>query len=153
MIKHLFLIVAMALNVSYEPSVSWTSEVRDLGSREYELVLSGEVGEEYYTHPMDDEWSGTTLEINPVSGLELLGAPVEEYEPSDYKGTKVVRGRYVIKQRFKASEAVTGISSGSWALMRRQFLCPGIPSALWECSRRECYTAATLSRQCGESPI
>ena len=50
-------------------------------------------------------------------------------------------------------EAVTGISSRSWALMRRQFLCPGIPSALWECSRRECYTAATLSRQCGESPI
>ena len=116
MIKHLFLILAVALNFSDEPSVSWTSEVRDLGSGEYELVLSGEVGEEYYTHPMDDEWSGTTLEIKPASGLELFGAPVEEYEPSDYKGTKVVRGRYVIKQRFKASEAVTGISGTvSWS--------------------------------------
>ncbi|MBR1575749.1 MAG: thioredoxin family protein [Bacteroidales bacterium] len=110
MIKHLFLILAMALNFAEGPSVIWNSEVRDLGNRRYELVLRGDVGKEYYTHPMDDEWSATTLEINSVEGLELLGPPSESYEASDYKGTKVVRGTYVIIQPFMASEAVSSIS-------------------------------------------
>ena len=116
MFKHLFLILAMALNFADGPSVNWTSQVRELGAGEYELVLSGDVGEEYYTHPMDDEWSGTTLEIHPAAGLELLGGPVEDYEPSEYKGTKVVRGRYVITQRFKAAGDVSAISGTlSWS--------------------------------------
>ena len=116
MFKHLFLILAIALQFGEEPSVNWTSAVRELGGGEYELVLSGDVGDGYYTHPMDDEWSGTTLELDQVAGLELLGAPTEEYEPSDYKGAKVVRGRYVITQRFKASGNVKSLSGTvSWS--------------------------------------
>ncbi len=116
MFKHLFLILALALQFGEEPSVNWTSAVRELGGGEYELVLSGDVGDGYYTHPMDDEWSGTTLELDQVAGLELLGAPTEEYEPSDYKGAKVVRGRYVITQRFKASGDVKSLSGTvSWS--------------------------------------
>ncbi len=109
MIRNL-LLLAVALNFADRPSVNWTSEVRDLGGDEFELVLTGQVEDGYYTHPMDDEWSATTLEINPVEGLELLGAPSESYEPSEYKGTKVVRGTYVLTQKFKASDAVVSIS-------------------------------------------
>ena len=110
MIKHLFLVLALALQFAEGPSVNWTSAVRELGDGEYELVLSGDVEDGYYTHPMDDEWSGTTLELDPAAGLELLGAPTEEYEPSEYKGTKVVRGRYVLTQHFKASSEVKAVS-------------------------------------------
>ena len=111
MIKHLLLVLALfAQSFGDEPSVRWSSELRDLGASEYELVLSGDVQDEYYTHPMDDEWSGTVLEIDPSSGLELVGAPVESYEPSEYKGTRVIRGRYVITQRLKVTGAVGSVS-------------------------------------------
>ena len=116
MIKHLLLILALALNFGEEPSVRWTSELRDLGGSEYELVLSGDVQDEYYTHPMDDEWSGTVLEIEPATGLELVGAPVESYDPSEYKGTRVIRGHYVITQRLKVSGTVGSVSGNlSWS--------------------------------------
>ena len=116
MFKYLFLLLSAALNFAEGPSVNWTSELRTLGGGEYELVLSGDVQDEYYTHPMDDEWSGTTLEIAEVPGLELLGTPVEDYEPSEYKGTKVICGKYVITQRFKASEEVKAVSGTlSWS--------------------------------------
>ena len=52
MIKHLLLVLALALNFGEEPSVRWSSELRDLGGSEYELVLSGDVQDEYYTHPI-----------------------------------------------------------------------------------------------------
>ena len=110
MIRHLLLILALALNFAEGPSVEWVSEVRPAGEGEYELVLTGRVGDEYYTHPMDDEWSGTVLEIAPAPGLELLGAPVETYTPSEYKGAKVVRGTYVLSQRFRATAAVREIA-------------------------------------------
>ena len=110
MLKHLLLVLALALNFAEGPSVEWVSEVRPVGDDVYELVLSGRVGDEYYTHPMDDEWSGTVLEIEPAPGLELLDAPSETYAPAEYKGTKVVRGTYVLTQRFKASDAVKAIS-------------------------------------------
>ena len=110
MFKQLFLILALALNFTEGPSVNWESAIRPLGDGEYELVLSGDVEDGYYTHPMDDPWSGTTLEIAPAAGLELLGAPTEEFEASDYKGSRVVRGKYVLTQRFRAGPEVKAVS-------------------------------------------
>ena len=110
MFKQLFLILALALNFTEGPSVNWESAIRPLGDGEYELVLSGDVEEGYYTHPLDDPWSGTTLEIAPAAGLELLGAPTEEFEASDYKGSRVVRGKYVLTQRFRAGPEVKAVS-------------------------------------------
>ena len=110
MVKHLLLILTLALQFAEGPSVNWTSALRELGDGEYELVLSGDVEPEYYTHPMDEEGSGTTLEFDQASGLELLGAPTEEYDPAEYKGTKVIRGRYVITQRFKAAPGLKSVS-------------------------------------------
>ncbi len=110
MIKLLSLVLALAMQFAEGPSVNWTSAVRELGDGEYELVLSGTVEDGYYTHPMDDEWSGTTLEFDSTDGIELLGAPTEEYEPSEYKGAKVIRGRYVITQRFKAKAGLKALS-------------------------------------------
>ena len=110
MVKHLLLILTLALQFADGPSVNWTSALRELGDGEYELVLSGAVEPEYYTHPMDDDAAGTTLEFDTASGLELLGAPTEEYDPAEYKGTKVIRGRYVITQRFKAAPGLKSVS-------------------------------------------
>ena len=110
MVKHLLLILTLALQFAEGPSVNWTSALRELGDGEYELVLSGAVEPEYYTHPMDDDAAGTTLEFDTASGLELLGAPTEEYDPAEYKGTKVIRGRYVITQRFKAAPGLKSVS-------------------------------------------
>ena len=110
MLRHLLLVLALAMNFSDAPSVQWTSALKELGGGEYELVLTGLVEDGYYTHPMDDKWSATTLEINPAEGLELIGVPAEQYDPSEYKGTKVVRGRYVLTQKFKAGETVAAIT-------------------------------------------
>ena len=79
------------------PSVAWKAAVSHQGDR-YQLVLTGEVAPDHYVHPMDDPYSGTTLEINYSDDVRPSGNPVEEYEPSDYKGEKVVMGRYVIRQ-------------------------------------------------------
>ncbi len=110
MVKHLLLILTLALQFAEGPSVNWTSALRELGDGEDELVLSGDVEPEYYTHPMDDDAAGTTLEFDTASGLELLGAPTEEYDPAEYKGTKVIRDRYVITQRFKAAPGLKSVS-------------------------------------------
>ena len=105
MFKALFLALALIAGV---PTVSWKADVASLGGRQYELVLSGEVAPGYYTHPMDDEYSGTTLEL--ASTVKPVGKAVETYSAAEYKGVKVIEGAYEIRQRFEAGSGVKEVS-------------------------------------------
>jgi len=88
-----------------QPSVSWSAAVNHTEGDRYQLVVTGKVADDYYVHPMKDEYVGTSLEVNSTDRVFLAGAPVEEYTPSDYKGEEVVTGTYVIRQDLQ----VTGI--------------------------------------------
>ncbi len=88
--------------VVQNPTVNWKPEIVKSGDH-WQLVLTGKVAEDYYTHPMADEYVGTTLELEASDAYSAVGAPVEEFEPSDYKGETVVKGTYVIRQDLSIS--------------------------------------------------
>ena len=89
--------LSLAILLQASPSVLWKTSV-DRSDGKCQLVLTGEVEPGFYVHPMDDPYSGTQLEIEYSDDVRPSGTPVEEYEPSDYKGDKVVTGRYILKQ-------------------------------------------------------
>ncbi len=97
MIKMLIGALLLVAGALQGPSVDWKSEVKKTGDH-WQLVLTGQVEDGYYTHPMDAKYVGTTIELEASEAVSALGAPVEEFEPSDYKGERVVEGKYVIRQ-------------------------------------------------------
>lgn len=89
-----------------DASASWKAAVNKVEDSIYELVLTGTIEDGFYTHPLTDKYSAPELTLE---GVELVGATVEEYTPSDYKGETVVTGTYILRQRFKDDDgAVSG---------------------------------------------
>ncbi|MBP5560104.1 MAG: thioredoxin family protein [Bacteroidales bacterium] len=97
MITHILTALLSLIVLQASPSIAWKAAVSHEGDK-FQLVLTGEVAPDYYVHPMDDPYVGTSLEIDYSDDVRPSGNPVEEYTPSDYKGEKVVMGRYVIRQ-------------------------------------------------------
>lgn len=98
MIANILTLLLSAILIPGQPSVSWSSAVNHTEGDRYQLVVTGKVADGYYVHPMKDEYVGTSLEVVSTDQVFLAGAPVEEYEPADYKGEEVVMGTYVIRQ-------------------------------------------------------
>ena len=81
----------VALLLQLNPSVVWKA------------VVTGQIGKDYYVHPMSDPHVGTELEVTVTDRVSPDGQPVEEYTPSEYKGAPVVVGTYVLKQELLLS--------------------------------------------------
>ena len=85
------------------PTAFWNAVVNHIEDSHYQLVVTGRIFPDYYVHPMDADFVGTKLEVGAADGVSLIGSPVEEYEPADYKGEKVVKGNYVLRQDLEIS--------------------------------------------------
>ena len=86
------------------PTVIWNAVVNHIDNDQYQLVVTGKVAPDFYVHPMGDSYIGTSLTVEERPGVNIVGSPVEEYEPSDYKGEAVVTGTYVLRQDLKVSD-------------------------------------------------
>ena len=91
----------IALLLQLTPSVVWKAAVQHTEEDRYHLVVTGQIGKDYYVHPMSDPHVGTELEVTTTDRVFLDGKPVEEYTPSEYKGAEVVEGTYVLKQELQ----------------------------------------------------
>ena len=95
MLKTLIGTLLLAIGALQGPSVSWKSAVEPVGDG-WQLVVTGEVADGYYVHPMDAEYVATTLELDNPALAD--GAPTESFTPGEYKGETVVTGTYIIRQ-------------------------------------------------------
>ncbi|MBQ7253515.1 MAG: thioredoxin family protein [Bacteroidales bacterium] len=96
---HTLLTVLLSALISQaSPTVLWKAAVNHIQENSYQLVLTGEVVEGWYVHPMADEYVGTTLVLSSAEGVSLAGEPMEEFTPADYKGATVVTGSYLLRQ-------------------------------------------------------
>ena len=89
------------------PTVIWNAVVNHIDNDQYQLVVTGKISPDFYVHPMGSSFVGTKLTLEPSPWIGLIGSPVEEYEPSEYKGEKVVTGDYVLRQDLE----ISGMSS------------------------------------------
>ena len=80
------------------PTVVWKAAVNHIQDNSYQLVVTGQVADGWYVHPMSDPYVGTVLEINGSESVRASGEPSEEFTPSDYKGENVVTGAYILRQ-------------------------------------------------------
>ena len=102
----IFSLVAAVASAQSSATVNWKAAVEPVGDGVYELVLNGRVRDGWYTHPLGSEFSAPSIELE---GVEAEGVPVEEFAPAEYKGETVVKGTYVIRQRFRSADgAVRG---------------------------------------------
>ena len=101
------LLLTLLLAALPGPTMTWTPELRPTADG-YELVLTGEVQEGYYTHPMRIPHAGVSLSLE-TEGVEAAGEPAEQYTPSDYKGEEVVSGTYVLRQGLKIGAKVSEV--------------------------------------------
>ncbi|MDO5442260.1 MAG: cytochrome c biogenesis protein CcdA [Bacteroidia bacterium] len=85
--------------LAQQPTVKWNASTEEVSEGIYQLVLSGKVADDYYTHPLTDKYNAPSIDFD---GYEAVGDPEEDYTPSDYKGETVVTGDYVLKQNFKS---------------------------------------------------
>ena len=99
------------------PTAFWNAVVNHIEDDNYQLVVTGKILPDYYIHPMDANSVGTQLTLEPSPWIRLLGSTVEEYEPSDYKGEKVVTGDYVLRQDLELSgmSSVTVKGTVTWS--------------------------------------
>ena len=96
---HSCLTVLLSLMIAQaNPTVVWKAAVNHTQENTYQLVVTGEVAEGYYTHPMAEKYVGTKLAVEPAEGVTTIGEPSDEFTPSDYKGETVVTGTYVLRQ-------------------------------------------------------
>ncbi|MBP5505686.1 MAG: thioredoxin family protein [Bacteroidales bacterium] len=96
------------------PTVLWKAAVNHLQYNSYQLVVTGQVEDGYYVHPMADEYAGLTLELDTADGITALGEPWEEFTPSDYKGETVVTGTYVVRQDLEINSSATVSGTVTW---------------------------------------
>ena len=95
------------------PTAFWNAVVNHIEDNHYQLVVTGKILPDYYVHPMDADFVGTKLEVEAKDGISLSGDPTEEYEPEDYKGEKVVKGNYVLRQDLEISGDVAQTVEGT----------------------------------------
>ena len=96
---HSFLTVVLSIFIAQaNPTVVWKAAVNHTQHNSYQLVVTGQVEDGYYVHPMADEYVGTTLKVDTAEGVNALGEPWEKFTPSDYKGETVVTGTYILRQ-------------------------------------------------------
>ena len=93
----------VSLLLQLNPSVVWKAAVHHTEGDRYQLVVTGQIGKDYYVHPMSDPHVGTELEVTATDRVSPDGKPVEEYTSSEYKGAPVVVGTYVLKQELLLS--------------------------------------------------
>ncbi len=93
----------VALLLQLNPSVVWKAAVHHTEGDRYQLVVTGQIGKDYYVHPMSDPHVGTELEVTATDRVSPDGKAVEEFTPSEYKGDPVVVGTYVLKQELLLS--------------------------------------------------
>ena len=98
MFSHILTALLSILLLQASPSVLWKAAVNHIEGNNYQLVVTGEVAQDYYVHPMSDPYVGTELQVQTGEGIALDGDPAEEFTPSDYKGETVVMGTYVLRQ-------------------------------------------------------
>ena len=99
-----FLMLALLLAAAVPAlaqSIKWTAAVEPAGDGVYELVLTGQVADGYYTHPLTDPYTSAMIELE---GAEPVGEPEDIYTPTDYKGETVAMGTYVLKQKFRSPD-------------------------------------------------
>ena len=73
------LLLTLRLAALPGPTMTWTPELRPTADG-YELVLTGEVQEGYYTHPMRIPHAGVSLSLE-TEGVEAAGEPAEQHTP------------------------------------------------------------------------
>ena len=115
MLKSVISFLLSALLLPGMPSVSWKAQVNPVQDNQYQLVVTGTIAPDYYVHPMGDAFVETLLSIEEGEGVTLVGEPMEEYTPSDYKGEKVVTGTYVLRQDVTVSASATVKGSVTWS--------------------------------------
>ena len=115
MLKSVISFLLSALLLPGMPSVSWKAQVNPVQDNQYQLVVTGTIAPDYYVHPMGDAFVGTLLSVEEGEGVTLVGEPMEEYTPSDYKGEKVVTGTYVLRQDVTVSASATVKGSVTWS--------------------------------------
>jgi hypothetical protein len=69
----------VALLLQLNPSVVWKAVVHHTEGDRYQLVVTGQIGKDYYVHPMSDPHVGTELEVTATDRVSPDGQPVEEY--------------------------------------------------------------------------
>ncbi len=92
----ILLMLAIGLDMPVA-SISWKSDISQ-SDGQYRLVLSGQIKDGCYTHPMATKYVGTELRIDSTETVWPVGEPVESYRPSQYKGEEVIAGTYTITQ-------------------------------------------------------
>ena len=115
MLKSVISFLLSALLLPGMPSVSWKAQVNPVQDNQYQLVVTGTIAPDYYVHPMGDAYVGTILSVEEGEGVALVGTPVEEYTPSDYKGEQVVTGTYVLRQDVTVSSSTSVKGSVTWS--------------------------------------
>ena len=115
MLKSVISFLLSALLLPGMPSVSWKAQVTPVQDNQYQLVVTGTIAPDYYVHPMGDAYVGTILSVEEGEGVALVGTPVEEYTPSDYKGEQVVTGTYVLRQDVTVSSSTSVKGSVTWS--------------------------------------
>ncbi len=96
---HSFLTVLLSFLIAQaNPTVVWKAAVNHIQDNSYQLLVTGQVADGYYVHPMADKYVGTTLKVDASEGVTVVGDPTEEFAPADYKGENVVTGNYVLRQ-------------------------------------------------------
>lgn len=86
------------------PSAKWNASLEQGEDNGITLVLTGELSDGFYTHPIGSGSSINCIELEPGCGAKALGIPSEEFTPSDYKGETVAGGRYVIRQELSLED-------------------------------------------------
>ena len=115
MIKSVISFVLAALLLPGMPSVSWKAQINPVQDNQYQVVVTGAIAPDYYVHPMGDPFVGTLLSVEEGEGVTLVGTPVEEYTPSEYKGEEVVTGTYVIRQDVSLASSATVKGTVTWS--------------------------------------
>ena len=115
MLSHILTSLLSILLLQASPSVLWKAAVNHTEGNTYQLVVTGEVAQDYYVHPMTDPYVGTELQVETGDGLAKIGDPAEEFTPSDYKGETVVMGTYVLRQDLQITGAVTVKGTVTWS--------------------------------------
>ena len=106
MMLHTALIALVTVLQIGLPSIRWSAAAQ----REQEancIVLTGQIQEGHYSHPLSDPYNAARIEWDLPEGVELVGGLTEEFTPADYKGETVVTGRYTLRQQIRNAKKAT----------------------------------------------
>jgi len=121
MLSHILTSLLSIVLLQASPSVIWKASVNHTEGKTYQLVVTGEVAQDYYVHPMSDPYVGTELQVETGDGIAKIGDPAEEFTPSDYKGETVVMGTYVLRQDLEVTGTVTVKGTVTWSACSGDF--------------------------------